>query len=178
MSPLRRPSRTRRILKWTGLVFCILIAVAWEMSVPFLGMRNHLPGYTTGRFEVRLIWGTVRWSDGNFCRLGWTLRKEPNASGVPGWERAGLLWPRIGARPGHWGRGYIPLWLPFLIVATPTALLWWRDRRPRRYPPGHCRFCGYDLAGNVSGICPECGSACAEPARPDQGSSEARRDAD
>jgi hypothetical protein len=24
---------------------------------------------------------------------------------------------------------------------------------------GMCRRCGYDLAGNVSGVCPECGSA-------------------
>ena len=23
--------------------------------------------------------------------------------------------------------------------------------------PGHCRKCSYDLTGNVSGICPECG---------------------
>ena len=23
----------------------------------------------------------------------------------------------------------------------------------------HCRSCGYNLAGNVSGVCPECGSA-------------------
>jgi hypothetical protein len=25
------------------------------------------------------------------------------------------------------------------------------------YPPGHCQNCGYNLTGNVSGICPECG---------------------
>jgi hypothetical protein len=24
-------------------------------------------------------------------------------------------------------------------------------------PAGHCTACGYDLTGNVSGICPECG---------------------
>jgi hypothetical protein len=24
---------------------------------------------------------------------------------------------------------------------------------------GHCKKCGYDLTGNVSGRCPECGSA-------------------
>jgi hypothetical protein len=27
--------------------------------------------------------------------------------------------------------------------------------RPR---PGHCRQCGYDLTGNVTGLCPECGA--------------------
>ncbi len=27
-----------------------------------------------------------------------------------------------------------------------------------RCPPGACRVCGYDLTGNTSGICPECGA--------------------
>lgn len=26
------------------------------------------------------------------------------------------------------------------------------------FPVGHCRTCGYNLTGNVSGICPECGT--------------------
>lgn len=25
------------------------------------------------------------------------------------------------------------------------------------HPPGHCSHCGYNLTGNVSGVCPECG---------------------
>ncbi|MFQ5807377.1 MAG: hypothetical protein ACE5I3_13095 [Phycisphaerae bacterium] len=32
-------------------------------------------------------------------------------------------------------------------------------RAKRRIPPGHCQKCGYDLTGNVSGKCPECGEA-------------------
>jgi hypothetical protein len=27
-----------------------------------------------------------------------------------------------------------------------------------RYSPGHCQSCDYNLTGNVSGICPECGT--------------------
>lgn len=31
-------------------------------------------------------------------------------------------------------------------------------RRPEELPTGNiCRKCGYDLTGNVSGVCPECG---------------------
>lgn len=43
---------------------------------------------------------------------------------------------------------------PLVMVAIPIAFLWHRDRRP---PKGHCQKCGYNLTGNVSGVCPECG---------------------
>jgi hypothetical protein len=34
----------------------------------------------------------------------------------------------------------------------------WRRVRHARPPKGVCRECGYDLTGNVSGKCPECGT--------------------
>lgn len=30
-------------------------------------------------------------------------------------------------------------------------------RQWRKYKPGHCLSCGYNLTGNTSGVCPECG---------------------
>jgi hypothetical protein len=53
----------------------------------------------------------------------------------------------------------IEMWFVFLVTMAPTALLWcldWLHRQGR--PPRHCQTCGYDLTGNVSGICPECGT--------------------
>lgn len=47
-----------------------------------------------------------------------------------------------------------PLWAPalfFLILASLRLLV----RRPRA---GHCNVCGYNLQGNTSGVCPECGT--------------------
>ncbi len=43
--------------------------------------------------------------------------------------------------------------MPLIAFAIPTGLFFYLDRRPL---PGHCP-CGYDLRGNVSGTCPECG---------------------
>ena len=47
---------------------------------------------------------------------------------------------------------WVSLFMLFTVV--PTALLWYVDRR---FPPGHCQACGYNLTGNTSGVCPECG---------------------
>jgi hypothetical protein len=55
----------------------------------------------------------------------------------------------------------IPLWPLFVAAFIPSAIGWRRSRRRR---PGHCRKCRYDLTGNLSGICPECGT----PVEPDQ----------
>jgi hypothetical protein len=48
----------------------------------------------------------------------------------------------------------IPLW-PFVVVFAAGAVLLWR-RRFKARAPGLCA-CGYNLTGNVSGRCPECG---------------------
>ena len=47
------------------------------------------------------------------------------------------------------------LWFALLLFLwnDPTLLARYRQSR------GHCPHCGYDLTGNVSGICTECGTA-------------------
>ncbi len=53
-----------------------------------------------------------------------------------------------------------------LLPVALCALLWLRRRR---FPPGHCQRCGYDLTGNVSGRCPECGAPVPERDHQDAG---------
>lgn len=38
----------------------------------------------------------------------------------------------------------------------PKTFQWHRDEKPG-FPAGHCQSCGYDLTGNTSRVCPECG---------------------
>jgi len=53
----------------------------------------------------------------------------------------------------------VSLWLllvafafyPVLVLVRGPLRWWWFARR------GRCERCGYDLTGNVSGVCPECG---------------------
>lgn len=50
------------------------------------------------------------------------------------------------------------------LVCGPFLGVWLiGSRRPKKppFPPGHCQSCGYDLTGNVSGVCPECGTLTA-----------------
>ena len=54
---------------------------------------------------------------------------------------------------------FIPFYLPAILFSIlPTSQL----LRRTRAQPGHCRSCNYNLIGNTSGICPECGTATSE----------------
>jgi len=59
----------------------------------------------------------------------------------------------------------VPLWLIVTLVGGPSILLWRYGRR--RFPAQHCQRCGYDLTGNVSGRCPECGTPASPQASRD-----------
>ncbi|GMU20715.1 MAG: hypothetical protein AMXMBFR13_08110 [Phycisphaerae bacterium] len=53
----------------------------------------------------------------------------------------------------------LPLWIPVVGLGVAVVFLMARARRQhyRRKRSGLCQNCGYDLAGNTSGVCPECG---------------------
>lgn len=55
----------------------------------------------------------------------------------------------------------VPVWFPIVVLSPyPTwALFIVPLRRRRRKRKGLCLRCGYDLTGNVSGSCSECGMA-------------------
>ena len=65
---------------------------------------------------------------------------------------------------GRW-HVQVPVWSILLAVGVPT-LFTWKPLRLRRRKPGHCIACGYDLAGNTTGICPECGGAAGGQEQP------------
>jgi hypothetical protein len=48
--------------------------------------------------------------------------------------------------------------LPLLALLVLALLLIRRPPARSRFPLGHCQICGYDLTGNESGTCPECGA--------------------
>jgi hypothetical protein len=68
--------------------------------------------------------------------------------------RTKAVMPHIERSRGYPPDVIVPLWCVLVVLAVPTVMLWRSDRRR----PGHCQECGYDLTGNVSGACPECGA--------------------
>ena len=94
----------------------------------------------------------------------WRSWPVPVACGLCAWACAALgLW---GAKVVHPVLDtQLPAWLAVGIIPIPLAfhLAFLRVLRPfvRRELPAHCRHCGYDLTGNRSGTCPECGTRAA-----------------
>lgn len=122
--------RLRLFLKWLGLAVCLLIAFAFAVST------RRAANWTSSNLErqVVLMHGQVGYG---WRPDGWRLEDDPYA-GSPGWiiaEYGGR--PRLGwwiTRSANraWAGISFPLWMPFLLLSAPTAVLWYWDRRLTR----------------------------------------------
>lgn len=124
------------------LVLCLILLLAWGHSI-------------YGTAFVRVGQSLVIGSDGGAIYLVWPWSEQPRVGIRFFGKRQILRWsPTIQVINGV-TFCYFPFWMPILVLCIPTAIIW---RRDRRHPEGHCQGCGYDLTGNVSGVCSECGS--------------------
>jgi hypothetical protein len=142
-----------------------------RMSVAVLLLLLCMWVFST-RFFVELLHGEA-WLDSTCGIVTLGLRGD---NGSEPWE------PAVGVR-GNWCDGFdrpyffhdpptgsygdeyyagCPFWLPVSVVGVATI---WLYRRTRGYPEGQCHACGYNLTGNTSGVCPECGVAMEADAR-------------
>jgi hypothetical protein len=147
---MRHRPRTRRVLKWAGTAASVaivgsLLTSYWDGVCWQWGSYEPLVDLWDGAIVV-MWWPDRLPDDQKTDALFGALFDLMDAS----------LWLPKARTDGPIRFLTVPLWLPLLLVAVPTALLWWRDRR---FPAGHCQHCGYNLTGNVSGRCPECGQA-------------------
>ncbi len=74
--------------------------------------------------------------------------------------------PGVAARPGMLHLFILLDISRYVVSGTVTLATWhyltaWcvRRRRAELLRAGQCSECGYDLTGNTSGVCPECGGA-------------------
>jgi hypothetical protein len=132
------------VAKWVGLFLVLLLCSTWLLTA----------GWEVGYYsdEMGIGFGT-----GVFflCTYSRNSVVVTGSYAIPFPLDLGLRWLYYGHPSGSGFLLVIPFWLLSSALAIPTTFLWWRDRK--RFPAGHCQTCGYDLTGNVSGVCPECG---------------------
>jgi hypothetical protein len=151
------PLRRWRWLTRAGVLSIIVITLAWGASLRWHISSGGLRWWMTldaGAFTANVAYGPGDYDSG---RGPLSVIRRPLRP-LHGWT-----W-----RPTYfrvWRSGDIgivfPLWIPFVMGIAFTAFA---RRRARRASEGHCRRCGYDLTGNVSGVCPECGAVAARGA--------------
>ncbi len=151
--------------KWAGVGVCLVAGLGWTWSVFWEFMyvsQVPIPGAsnTYGVCNLSVQRGSLNYSYDEFVisqvppRVGrwWNVRELPDRwDDEPPWV---VWWPSFVPRGAAGYSCELPLWM----VVLPNAFLWLLDLRcfKRKRARGHC-FCGYCLAGNTSGRCPECG---------------------
>ncbi len=157
-------------------VICLLIPATVVVCTPLLLFRTHyrVPASATLLALFAFLWAVslVRPLELNYV--------SPIGFLAIDFERGAVSWHAIAGRVDHmlitqhlwhgaWGENLLsprwaigpvlgrwnyPLWPPVVLMA------WVTFRLPRLGPvAGGCMTCGYDLTGNTSGVCPECGKS-------------------
>ncbi len=160
-----RRSKWLRIARFVFAGLCVLLAVSWSISwlvsvrVPAIGVRQTVACAGLSQGTLEFCWGDVdpqsRWYAGtsvtpeDWCFAVPTIHK-PIAG--PSSAPAGTFYAQSTLATFH-----VPILAPLGIVLIASAILFVIERR-RRPLPGHCSTCRYDLTGNTSGVCPECGA--------------------
>lgn len=136
-----RQLRSMRAFSRAGLYAAGLLVVAFLLSLRWQF------GHSGTRLTFGISSGALVWSDNPFPAKGWFWRPNPSF-------RLGItivFWmPHVHSLK----EVTIPIWIPTLIVLTSSVIVRQITVSPRA---GVCRRCSYDLTGNVSGRCPECG---------------------
>ena len=144
-----------RKLKWLSLVIAGMSVMFFLASLSYdfgrkldhIGFVGCIDGcYVRGNFAMggpSKKWVWLR----NMNAKEWTPRILPSYGLVVGSTPL--------AKPPRAILVLIPTWIPMTIALVAA---WFFHRKARGPSPGHCPKCGYNLTGNESGVCPECGT--------------------
>jgi hypothetical protein len=162
-------------IRWLGLTGAALVAVIWVSTwfrEPWICDHDTIYlSAVAGQFFVSD--GRVRFDLASYDRDNDHYRKPRTRRFLAGYTEpymslptremmhVGRWWPEaINVGPGNFTKYYVfvPIWMPLVAFAVPSALAWWRHAR--RVRPGQCKTCRYNLAGLATGtLCPECGTS-------------------
>lgn len=138
-------SRCKRFLKRAGVVTFVITLLGIAVSLGVWSMIEIRS--SSGTRVLTLQDGCIHLFKTPFAsdelEFGWAFFEPPSFASSWRWIATRERW-----------RPYVivPLY-PFALVAALVTIICWHH-----IPPGHCQKCGYNLTGNASGICPECGT--------------------
>ena len=141
----------RALAKWGGLLICVMIAALWVFSAYYGIKWTHFRQSLVEQFSI--LAGCFLYSNSPLAS---------SSVAADGWSFSAVGEPR---RVLHWLPGLglnsfsLPLWIPLVMMAIPTASLFILDRRQRSHK--HCcHSCRYNLRGlpPTTSKCPECGT--------------------
>jgi hypothetical protein len=161
------------VLSVLSLVLCSATCVLWVRSYwvqdQWLYFR-HSPAQApehrfsllshSGQFSISWVHAPLKPPDRYASRFVHLTERPPTQF----WWK-----PTGGIIPAFWNRRgfalfdtdvHAPAWFPALLFAAAAILAArpWQLRGMRRKRTGRCPTCGYNLTGNTSGLCPECGT--------------------
>lgn len=143
---------------------------SWDESVVNVDITE---GAIDARYKCVNPGKTINYAyRGRFLGISWERRDDIITHGrwyIPG----SRFWPYVGhgylpppdakLSPASYRREYrvhIPYWIPFVLCSIPLLIIVGINRGRCYYRKIHglCISCGYNLTGNQSGGCPECGT--------------------
>ena len=167
MEPLKRP-RLVTIIAAISLVFFALTAALWIRSN---FANDYLMSFSTDPASQKTRGLMIYADDGRIALIS-RLHDHPTRP-MPDrpWHLESrrklgsyneVRFYRFSSQPGvPGGRAtrtelVLRLW-PLVVLTSVLPALWLVGGYRRGPAPGVCSACGYQLQGNVSGVCPECG---------------------
>jgi hypothetical protein len=165
----RRTLHHTRWSAWSGLslVVLLLVVLAWTRSYWRMDEFT-LPWGPSRLIEVTSICGALQIDndvplrDHGKSGVSWYVGYHPSRD-----EELSFGFAFLSERAASGAARILvefPWWCPALIFAIAPILAIRRGyRRFKRDAANCCQNCGYDLTGNVSGVCPECGMKVERP---------------
>ena len=144
----------RRVVLSVLVFLTGITVVSWGLSYTYLS-------YNSPSYIWRLFNGAVSCQERAsatprtvFTWHGYSVARKYASS-------LGIMEEVLPAVRGATYRKYIlPLWIPTVVFGGLTFYVYAPIRRRRRWErESRCVECGYNLIGNTSGNCPECGAA-------------------
>jgi len=161
---------TRRLLNLLtalSLLLCVAVVALW--------VRSHevQDDYDVGATSFTSRWGTLIVlhyyeypPDIHVSAAGHTVTPVVDSNytwamideSTSGYAFAGFGWGTVRDGPYQAWKLSLPHWfLAALLAVAPAARVCGVLVRRSRQRRQRCRACGYDLTGNETGVCPECG---------------------